>query len=78
MSEAKKPDHISQEDWDDVDSPPLTAEMLARMKPVREYDPALWEIVRKSAGTGRERARRIAAGTKPDAPENKRYANTKA
>lgn len=35
----KKPDHIPQKDWDDVDSPPLTDEMMSRMRPVKELFP---------------------------------------
>lgn len=35
----KKPDHISQKDWDDVDSPPLSNEMIERMRPVTELFP---------------------------------------
>ena len=35
MKGAKKPAHISQEDWDAVDFPPLTEEQLARMRPAR-------------------------------------------
>ena len=35
----KKPDHISQEDWDSVDSPPLTDEMMAKMRPHKELFP---------------------------------------
>jgi uncharacterized protein (DUF4415 family) len=35
----QKPDHISQEDWDAVDSPPLTERMLKGMRPVRESMP---------------------------------------
>ena len=41
-----KPDHISQKDWDAVDSPPLSDEMLARMKPVRESHPNIPSRVR--------------------------------
>lgn len=33
---SQKPDHISQEDWDAVDSPPLTKRMLDGMRPVRD------------------------------------------
>lgn len=33
MSTVPKPDHISQEDWDAVDSPPLTERMLKGMRP---------------------------------------------
>ncbi len=35
----KKPEHISQEDGDDVDSPPLTDEMMAKMRPHKELFP---------------------------------------
>ena len=42
----RKPDHISQEDWDAVDSPPISDEMLARMKPVRESHPSIPPRVR--------------------------------
>jgi hypothetical protein len=35
----KKPDHIAQEDWDAVDSPPLTEAMLRNLKPTRERMP---------------------------------------
>ncbi|MGO9483409.1 MAG: BrnA antitoxin family protein [Rhodomicrobium sp.] len=35
----KEPDHIAQEDWDAVDSPPLTKTMLRNMKPTRERMP---------------------------------------
>lgn len=49
----KKPDHISQEDWDAVDSPPLTAEILGKMRPAREVVPeliTLQEHLRKQRG----------------------------
>lgn len=39
-------DEITQEDWDDVDSPPLSDEMLARMRPVRETHPNIPPRVR--------------------------------
>ncbi|MGP0059121.1 MAG: BrnA antitoxin family protein [Beijerinckiaceae bacterium] len=37
----RKPDHISQADWDAVDSPELSSEFIARMRPVREVAPEL-------------------------------------
>jgi uncharacterized protein (DUF4415 family) len=37
----RKPKDISQEDWDSVDSPPLSDEMLAAMRPAREVFPEL-------------------------------------
>jgi uncharacterized protein (DUF4415 family) len=43
----KKPRHIKQEDWDDVDSPPLTDEELAGMRPLREVFPDLAEYSAK-------------------------------
>jgi uncharacterized protein (DUF4415 family) len=41
-----KPDHIAQEDWNAVESPPLSDKMLARMKPVRENHPNIPPRVR--------------------------------
>jgi uncharacterized protein (DUF4415 family) len=38
----KKP----EEDWEDVDSPPLSDEILARMRPVKETHPAIPPRVR--------------------------------
>ena len=35
----KKPDHISQEDWEAVDVPEWTEEMFRRAKPAREVFP---------------------------------------
>jgi uncharacterized protein (DUF4415 family) len=43
MAKNKKPRHISQKDWDAVDSPPLSDDILAAMKPVRETVPDLAE-----------------------------------
>lgn len=43
--EKKKPDDISQEDWDSVDSPEWTAEDFARARPAREVFAELgWEM----------------------------------
>jgi hypothetical protein len=36
LKKPKNPADISQEDWDDVDSPPLTAEQLKSMRPLAE------------------------------------------
>jgi len=43
MAKNKKPRHISQKDWDAVDSPPLSDDILAAMKPAREAFPDLAE-----------------------------------
>jgi len=44
MSNPKKPDHISQEDWDSVDSPELDAGFFKRARPAKEVlPPALYE-----------------------------------
>ena len=44
MTTKSKPDDISQEDWDAVDSPPLSSEFIARMRPSRErMAPELFE-----------------------------------
>ena len=42
----KKPDHIKQEDWDAVESPPISKDMLARMQPVRKAHPGIPPRVR--------------------------------
>jgi uncharacterized protein (DUF4415 family) len=34
-----KPKHITKEDWDAVESPPVSNEMLSRMKPVKDSHP---------------------------------------
>jgi len=52
MTTPKKPDHISQEDWDSVDVPELTDEELARLRPASEVVP---EIVGHAAGTLKRR-----------------------
>jgi uncharacterized protein (DUF4415 family) len=43
MSKKKKPANISQKDWDAVDSPPLTSEQMAALRPLAETYPALAE-----------------------------------
>jgi uncharacterized protein (DUF4415 family) len=37
----RKPEHIRQEDWDDVDIPELTEEDFKRMRPAREVLPEI-------------------------------------
>ncbi|RNC65624.1 MAG: hypothetical protein ED859_17300 [Desulfuromonadales bacterium] len=37
----KKPDHIAQKDWDDVDIPELTEKDFSCMRPAREVLPVL-------------------------------------
>lgn len=39
MSDRKKPDWISQKDWDELDIPELTDEEFARMRPAHEVLP---------------------------------------
>jgi len=46
----RKPDHISQEAWDAVDSPPLTDEFLKGMRPAAEVDPELVAAYRRFRG----------------------------
>jgi uncharacterized protein (DUF4415 family) len=46
----RKPDHISQEDWDAVDSPPLTDEQLAAMRPAIEVVPDIVARYRRMRG----------------------------
>jgi uncharacterized protein (DUF4415 family) len=46
----RKPDHISQEAWDAVDSPPLTDEFMKGMRPMPETNPELLERLRRFRG----------------------------
>src|ERR1700730_17396029 len=57
MAKNKKPRHISQKDWDPVDSPPLSDDILATMKPARETFPDLAEdsARRKRGERGRQK-----------------------
>jgi uncharacterized protein (DUF4415 family) len=41
MGRKRKPDHISQVDWDDAEIPELTVEDFRRMRPAREVLPKL-------------------------------------
>lgn len=51
MKKAKRrPPHISQEDWDAVDIPPLTDGQLKKMRPMREVHPDLVEAYLRSRG----------------------------
>lgn len=46
-----KPENITRDAWDSVDSPELTEDELARMKPAREaLKPALFEKLTKGRG----------------------------
>ena len=46
-----KPDRgYTREDWDAVDSPPLTPEQLAQAKPFAEMFPELAETMRRNVG----------------------------
>jgi len=42
----KKPDRIKQKDWDSVESPPLSKELLSKMQPVKEAHPQIPPRVR--------------------------------
>lgn len=46
----RKPKHITRENWDAVDSPPLTGEQLARMRPASETHPEIVERYRRTRG----------------------------
>ena len=46
----RKPDDISQEDWDAVDNPPLTDEEFAQLRPAVEVFPELVAEYRRTRG----------------------------
>lgn len=41
---------FTKEDWDAVDSPELTEEQLANLKPLSEFDPDLHARIRRARG----------------------------
>ena len=47
MTKRKKPRQIAQEDWDAADSPPLSDQELASMRPLRQTFPDLAEHAAK-------------------------------
>ena len=46
----RKPKHITRENWDAVESPPLTDDQLAAMRPVSEAHPEIVERYRRTRG----------------------------
>jgi uncharacterized protein (DUF4415 family) len=50
----RKPENISKQDWDTVESPSLTESFLAGMKPVHEAHPDMPPRVRGSQKTPRK------------------------
>lgn len=53
----KRPPHISQEDWDAVDSPELTAEDFAKMRPATEVLPPELKRAIGERGPGKKPAK---------------------
>jgi uncharacterized protein (DUF4415 family) len=47
MAKNKRPRHVNPKDWDAVDSPPLSDDVLAAMRPARETLPELAEASAK-------------------------------
>ncbi|NBX74826.1 MAG: hypothetical protein EBZ69_07595 [Alphaproteobacteria bacterium] len=67
MKKIKKPDWISQEDWDSVDSPPMTKKQLARMRPAHEVVPQLVAAYRrKRAAKGQAGKRAVSIRLSPE------------
>ncbi len=48
--EPKKPDHISQKDWDEAEIPEWTEEDFARAKPFKEVFPEQYESWKRGPG----------------------------
>ncbi|MCL4460129.1 MAG: BrnA antitoxin family protein [Nitrospirae bacterium] len=67
MRTKRKPDHIKQEDWDAVDSPELTDEMLQRMRPASEVVPEMVEAYRRSRGRPPKEVTKVAMTVRFDA-----------
>ena len=63
----RKPDDISQEDWDAVDIPELTEEDFARMRPASEVVPEIVEAYRRSRGRPPKEVTKVAMTVRFDA-----------
>lgn len=62
----RKPKHITQENWDAVESPPLTDEQLAGMRPAPETHPEIVERYRRTRGP-QKAPRKVATTIRLDA-----------
>ncbi len=67
MKPKRKPDDISQEDWDAVDSTELTEDMMKRMRPASEVVPEIVEAYRRSRGRPPKEAPKVAMTFRFDA-----------
>lgn len=63
----RKPDHVVKEDWDAVDIPELTEEMLARMRPAAEVVPEILAEYRRSRGHPPKEVTNVATTVRFDA-----------
>jgi len=59
----KKPDHIKQEDWDAVESPPLSNKVLSRMQPVKKAHPDMPSRVHYMGRAGKQRSMKFSLTT---------------
>ncbi len=50
MAKLKRPDHISQQNWDAVDSPALTEKIILDMRPASETFPELAKQAARKRG----------------------------
>ena len=50
MASPKKPEHISQQDWDDADIPEVSDEEFARARPFSEVFPNVYEALTRGPG----------------------------
>lgn len=55
-SKTKKPRHIKQSDWDSVDSPPLDAKALKKMRPAKQVLPAAFVKAVEEGRVGRPKS----------------------
>jgi len=51
---SKKPDHIKQQNWDDVDIPELADDEFKRMRPASEDVPGIVDDFKRSRGRPRK------------------------
>lgn len=67
MPKPRKPEAIAQEDWDDVDSPEITAAQFALARPVSEAFPGLFDVAPRPRGRPKLASPKIAVKLRLDA-----------
>ena len=62
MNEPRKPDHVSQQDWDDADIKEWTAEQFAQARPFKEVLPEVFDSWKRGRGRPKVQTPKVHVG----------------